>query len=454
MENPPPCHADVQTTVLRSLDPQVIIYLFFKITDPALFRRQLPLKSDSSSQSGEGTRFKTEAWRIEKEGSRRRHTLKSKQAAKARQSHPDSQALLGSFSNIAFTFAGLTKLGVDSNTLATFPQDFRDGIAARAEILGDKGDAAPEKWDGYLGSLQIDGVMWLNFRLSSRRADDILTEYEKRLDQAKALFPLAWFPPSPAPKMRRGVGKEKGSKLAQDHDAPKAIAGAEVLHVEFGMANYAQEDEGKPYRVEHFGYRDGVSQPCANFNMDPPPPGGGTPRDNGSWAPVATGEILLGHLDEDGRIQHLPANSALRTNGTYMALRKLEQDVVGFRSFIKRHQQGSQAPLGPQMVGRWPDGSSLVQFPDGPEKLGPHHRGINDFRYQRDDPFGRRCPIGAHIASGKSSRHQRPRSSATASSVSTRHILRRTAAAGERRRRGMSQRPHFRVHAGAAGPPV
>ena len=26
--------------------------------------------------------------------------------------------------------------------------------------------------------------------------------------------------------MRRGVGKEKGSKLAQDHDAPKAIAGA------------------------------------------------------------------------------------------------------------------------------------------------------------------------------------------------------------------------------------
>jgi Dyp-type peroxidase family len=397
MENPPPCHADVQTTVLRSLDPQVVIYLFFKITDPALFRQQLPLKADSSSRNGEGARFKTEAWRIEKEGSHRRDALKSKPAAKAQQSHPDSQALLGSFSNIAFTFAGLMKLGVDPNTLATFPQDFREGMAARAEILGDKGDAAPEKWDGYLGSLEIDGVMWLNFRLSSRCADDILAEYEKRLDQAKALFPSAWFPPSPAPKMRRGVGNEKGAKLAQDHDGPKAIAGAEVLHVEFGMANYAQEVEGKPYRVEHFGYRDGVSQPYANLDMDPPPPGGGTPRDNGSWAPVATGEILLGHLDEDGRVQHLPANSALRTNGTYMALRKLEQDVVGFRSFIKRHQQGSQAPLGPQMVGRWPDGSSLVQFPDGPEKLGPHHRGINDFRYQRDDPFGRRCPIGAHI---------------------------------------------------------
>jgi Dyp-type peroxidase family len=397
MKNPPPCHAEVQTSVLRSLDPQVAIYLFFKITDPPLFRQRLPLKADSSSRPGEQTRFKTEAWRIEKEGSHRRHPLESRQAAKAQPSHPDSQALLGSFSNIAFTFAGLQKLGVDPNTLATFPQDFRDGMAARADILGDKGDAAPERWDGYLGSLQIDGVMWLNFRLSSRRTDDILAEYEKRLDQAKAVFPLAWFPPSPAPKMRRGSANEKGSKLSRDDDAPKAIAGAEVLHVELGMANYSQESEGKHYRIEHFGFRDGVSQPYADIDLDPPPPGGGTPRDNGSWAPVATGEILLGHPDEDDRIQHLPANRLLRTHGTYMALRKLEQDVVGFRSFIKRHQSESGTPLGAQMVGRWPDGSSLVQFPDGPEQLGPHSRGINDFRYQRDDPFGRRCPIGAHI---------------------------------------------------------
>jgi cytochrome P450 len=87
----------------------------------------------------------------------------------------------------------------------------------------------------------------------------------------------------------------------------------------------------------------------------------------------------------------------LRTNGSYMALRKLEQDVVGFRSFLKRHQQESRPPLGPQMVGRWPDGSPLVKFPEGPEQRSGPGRGINDFRYQRDDPFGRRCPIGAHI---------------------------------------------------------
>jgi Dyp-type peroxidase family len=396
MENPASCRADVQMTVLRSLDPQVVVYLFFKITDAALFRRQLPLNG-SLSDLGEETRFKTEAWRIEKERSDRPNALNSKHAEKGEQSGPTSKPLVGGFSNVAFTFAGLTKLGVDPETLATFPQPFRDGMAARAAILGDKGDAAPEKWDGYLGSLQIDGVMWLNFRLSSRCADDILAEYEKRLDQAKAVFPCAWFPPCPAPKMRRGGVEEEGSKPAEDGGAPKQIDGAEVLHVEFGMANYVQQGKSKPFRVEHFGYRDGVSQPYANLDLDPPPPGGGTPRDNGSWAPVAAGEILLGHLDEDGRVQHLPANEVLRTNGTYMALRKLEQDVVGFRSFLKRHQQESGPPLGPQMVGRWPDGSSLVKFPEGPEQRGSSERGINDFRYQRDDPFGRRCPIGAHI---------------------------------------------------------
>jgi Dyp-type peroxidase family len=397
MENPAPYHADVQMTVLRSLDPQVVIYLFFKITDPALFRPQLQIEGGSFSDLGKEARFKTEGWRIEKEGSDRPNALNSKQAAKAEQSGRASKPLVGRFSNVAFTFAGLTKLGVDPGTLATFPQPFRDGMAARATILGDKGDAAPEKWDGYLGSLQIDGVMWLNFRLSSRCADDILAEYEKRLDQAKAVFPSAWFPPCPAPKMRRDGAEEEGSKPADDAGAPKQIDGVEVLHVEFGMANYVQEGEGKPFRVEHFGYRDGVSQPYANLDLDPPPPGGGTPRDNGSWAPVAPGEILLGHLDEDGRVQHLPANEALRTNGSYMALRKLEQDVVGFRSFLKRHQQESRPPLGPQMVGRWPDGSPLVKFPEGPEQRSGPGRGINDFRYQRDDPFGRRCPIGAHI---------------------------------------------------------
>jgi hypothetical protein len=38
--------------------------------------------------------------------------------------------------SLAFTFNGLRKLGVDETSLATFPEPFRQGMAARAQMLG------------------------------------------------------------------------------------------------------------------------------------------------------------------------------------------------------------------------------------------------------------------------------------------------------------------------------
>ena len=39
---------------------------------------------------------------------------------------------------LAFTFNGLRKLGLDEHSLSTFPEPFRQGMAARASMLGDK----------------------------------------------------------------------------------------------------------------------------------------------------------------------------------------------------------------------------------------------------------------------------------------------------------------------------
>ncbi len=39
--------------------------------------------------------------------------------------------------SLAFTFNGLRKLGVDDASLATFPEAFRQGMAARAQMMGD-----------------------------------------------------------------------------------------------------------------------------------------------------------------------------------------------------------------------------------------------------------------------------------------------------------------------------
>jgi hypothetical protein len=52
---------------------------------------------------------------------------------------------------LAFTWTGLRALGVDEESLATFPAAFREGMASRASILGDTGEAAPEHWLGWFG---------------------------------------------------------------------------------------------------------------------------------------------------------------------------------------------------------------------------------------------------------------------------------------------------------------
>src|SRR6185369_13318716 len=53
---------------------------------------------------------------------------------------------------VAFTWNGLRALGVDEASLATFPLEFRQGMAARAEIIGDTGANQPGNWVGGLAN--------------------------------------------------------------------------------------------------------------------------------------------------------------------------------------------------------------------------------------------------------------------------------------------------------------
>lgn len=404
MADLPPFLPEVQTSVLRSVNPQVVFYLFFEIVDLPAFRKWLPTTQTWDMMKGSAlaaivpdVQFISEEERISRPhnknnaasaGGAEGGALPFSTGARGVERHKGT--FEGIFGNIAFTFNGLRTLGVAKETLATFPEAFCEGMASRAAILGDVGETAPEHWDGYLGSSEVHGVAWFNWRNPAPIADStrILAIYKALLGSLEKQFPLM-FPQAGGDRQKR----TNGSRDAQVLDGQ----GIRVLHFETGMANYASEGAGTPFRIEHFGFRDGVSQPYANLGLAPPPPGGGTPRANGSWAPVAVGEVLIGHRDEDGRVQHLPANRLLSHNGTYMTLRKLEQDVVGFRNFMKRAAKDEPLALAAQMVGRWPDGASLVKYPYGPEQSASGDPGVNDFRYQQDDPLGRRCPIGAHV---------------------------------------------------------
>src|SRR5947209_20523646 len=50
------------------------------------------------------------------------------------------------WTNIAFTFTGLQALGVSEYYLDQFPDAFKEGMAARADKLGDTGASAPDQW--------------------------------------------------------------------------------------------------------------------------------------------------------------------------------------------------------------------------------------------------------------------------------------------------------------------
>ena len=270
--------------------------------------------------------------------------------------------------NLALSFAGLRALGLPGRLLDTFPRDFREGMAARADRIGDAGAAAPEHWD--------DGL----------RAGDVhvLVTISGRVEEAVAR----------SARRVRAQMAENGFELGLDLPA-------------------AQLSEER----EHFGFTDGFGQPAIAGVAREHVPGQGVPvrrrpwtrfrRDvlpstadrRLAWRPLRAGEFVLGYDDEDGGPPPAPA-PPLHRNGTFMVWRKLHQDVAGFRAFLAGAAGATGIEPGlvaAKVLGRWPDGSPLVLRPDhGDERLGNDRARVNDFGYSRD-PNGFACPRGAHV---------------------------------------------------------
>ena len=56
---------------------------------------------------------------------------------------------------IAFTYHGLKALGLPKASLDSFPEEFRQGMAARAANLNDVGDNAPTNWEYPFGTADM-----------------------------------------------------------------------------------------------------------------------------------------------------------------------------------------------------------------------------------------------------------------------------------------------------------
>jgi Dyp-type peroxidase family len=167
---------------------------------------------------------------------------------------------------------------------------------------------------------------------------------------------------------------------------------------------------------EHFGFKDGISQPGI---------GGLTKSSHKGTDLIAAGEFICGYPGEGEEptpqpnpngygpppAPPLPPSLPSWTkDGSFLVFRRLQQNVKGFRETIAEGAEGVPAELlGAKMVGRWPSGAPLEHVPGEPKHLdldagdpsGEHPQvlddeHINDFDYN-EDPDGLHVPRAAHI---------------------------------------------------------
>jgi len=283
--------------------------------------------------------------------------------------------------SVAFTWNGLRTLGVDDTSLGTFPEEFRQGMVARAEVLGDTGANRPENWVDNMASPDLHAIVILFARDAAERAR-CQSEHEKLV--------------------RRCEGVAVLSSLDLETVPP------------FG------------YPHDHFGYRDRLSDLVIEGSGEEPRPGFG-----GS---VKAGEFILGYPDEEEIIPPLPQPEILSRNGSYMAYRRMQEHVGAFRDFLRQHGETpeEQELVAAKLMGRWRSGAPLVLAPnrDDPE-LGADMQRTNDFNYKEMDPHGYAVPLGAHI------RRMNPRD--TAANMNRRRMIRRGAPYGPHLPEGASE---------------
>jgi Dyp-type peroxidase family len=247
---------------------------------------------------------------------------------------------------LLLTAEGLRQLGVADGDVALLGDAFRDGMAAHATDLGDEEESDPSKWIGPWGKTE-GGKPTVHAMLvvASDDAADMRRQADGLEEEAFA-------------HGLRVLWREEG------HTLPEPLTGH-----------------------EHFGFKDGISQPSIDGITENPP---AMPPS----VPVST--FVLGSANAAG--QALPEWAK---DGSLVAFRRLRQDVAGFRDFLVQAGPGvniDPALLGAKMVGRWQSGAPVARAPaqDDPT-LGANPDQNNAFGYADDDPNGTKTPRFAHI---------------------------------------------------------
>jgi Dyp-type peroxidase family len=245
--------------------------------------------------------------------------------------------------SVAISYAGLKALGLPEESLRSFPEAFRVGMAARARDLRDEGVNAPENWEPLFKDHQ--GHIGLNV------FSDSMEKWQRIVEMARAQL--------------------------------LGLPGVTLLDVQdFGL---------QPGDRNSLGYKDGIDQPAIEgIGVDPLP---------GQGEPIKAGEFILGYPGEAGVPLPMPQPDVLGRNGTFVGFRKYQSRVGAFNRFLHANgkTEDERELLAAKLVGRWRSGAPLTLAPDKDDPaLGADPKRNNDFNYANDKQ-GHQIPFGAHI---------------------------------------------------------
>jgi Dyp-type peroxidase family len=276
--------------------------------------------------------------------------------------------------NVAFTYAGLTRLGIPGlddavDELAAL----RDGMAKRTE-KGELTDPPAQQWQILRPNPRLHGVF-------------ILT----------------------------GASEAETTNTIALRLAPVPGNGWHIVHQELGKV---RPDPVKGH--EHFGYADGVSQPGVRGRVAPGtalnPTSPLTPPNEEQAEPgqdlLWPGEFLFGYPGQDAHAPEFTVEGAVMqppvpfmANGAYLVFRRLGQLVPELDSSVKTaaaaiggaSEKASADLLGAQLVGRWKSGAPIIKAPTADDPgLAEGTDFVNNFEFG-DDREGLSCPWAAHI---------------------------------------------------------
>lgn len=361
---------DIQGDVLAGFNKDHRVYLFYSFSDQASGRAWLkeliPFLAKTKDVADFNARFS---------------------AARAANHGVDPSNLKATWVSVSLTFNGLTTLFHANSQAATdistlFPH-FAQGPAADASVFnnGDK-------------------------------------DFNNPNDPNNASDPKNWrFGSDNSIHAMLNIQADDPNDLAAKVQEQQVLANKHGMHLLF-----RQDGETLPQPLtghEHFGFKDGISQPgVAGFdpadphdpNPDPQAVLGHVQGSPGTEI-IAAGEFILGEPTEQDPIFPPPGFSNpsfpqapftglnWMKNGSFQVVRRLNQNVAGFRDGIASAlpADGSMNvdQLGAKIVGRWKSGTPIDLSPDKDNNLTDGAK-INDFNFANDDQ-GLRCPRFAHI---------------------------------------------------------